>query len=191
MTTPAHHPAETPGRGLVPNTAEVDYRILKTVASYEQAQELVDRLSDGGFPVEKSRIVGTGIRSVEQITGRLTTGKAAGQGALSGLWFGLMIGLLFLILAPGAGWLTILLMALGFGAVWGAVFGALGHAATRGRRDFSSIQFMEAASYDVLVEASHIALAAQVADGQPMPGVVDGAAGGTEHSAEGGTGPAR
>lgn len=165
MTTPANNPVNR----LVPNTAEVDYRILKTVASYEQAQELVDRLSDGGFPVEKSRIVGTGLRSVEQITGRLTTGKAAGRGAISGLWFGLMIGLLFLILAPAAGWLTILLMTLGFGAVWGAIFGALGHAATRGRRDFSSVQVMEAESYDVLVEATHITLAVQVADGQPMP----------------------
>ncbi|MGM7667422.1 general stress protein [Microbacterium sp. A93] len=174
MTTPAHHPADTPGRGIVPNTADVDYRILQTVASYEQAQELVDRLSDGGFPVEKSRIVGTGLRSVEQITGRLTTGKAAGRGALGGLWFGLMIGILFLILAPGDLFL-ILLLALGFGAVWGAIFGALGHAATRGRRDFSSIQVMEAASYDVLVEATHITLAAQVADGQPMPGSDDGA----------------
>lgn len=170
MTTPANNPAG----GLVPNTAEVDYRILKTVASYEQAQELVDRLSDGGFPVEKTRIVGTGLRSVEQITGRLTTGKAAGRGALGGLWFGLMIGLLFLILAPASG-LMMILLALGFGAVWGAVFGALGHAATRGRRDFSSIQVMEAESYDVLVEASHITLAAQVADGQPMPeGTEDG-----------------
>ena len=171
MTTPANNPAG----GLVPNTAEVDYRILKTVASYDQAQELVDRLSDGGFPVEKTRIVGTGQRSVEQITGRMTTGKAAGRGALGGLWFGLMIGLLFLILAPASGWLTILLMALGFGAVWGAIFGALGHAATRGRRDFSSIQVMEAESYDVLVEATHITLAAQVADGQPMPEGTDDA----------------
>ncbi|GAA1675784.1 hypothetical protein GCM10010977_21910 [Citricoccus zhacaiensis] len=164
MSTPANNPASR----LVQNTAEVDYRILKSVAAYEQAQELVDRLSDGGFPVEKTRIVGTGLRSVEQVTGRMTTGKAAGQGALGGLWFGLMIGILFLILAPG-NFFLILLLALGFGAVWGAIFGALGHAATRGRRDFSSIQVMEAESYDVLVEASHISQAAQVANGQPMP----------------------
>lgn len=165
MSTPANNPASR----LVPNTTEVDYRILKTVTTYEQAQELVDRLSDGGFPVEKSRIVGTGLRSVEQVTGRMTTGKAAGQGALSGLWFGLMIGILFIILSPAAGWLMILLMTLGFGAVWGAIFGALGHAATRGRRDFSSVQVMEAESYDVLVEATHINQAAQVANGQSMP----------------------
>lgn len=164
MTTPAHNPASR----LVPNTTEVDYRILKTVTTYEQAQELVDRLSDGGFPVEKTRIVGTGLRSVEQITGRLTTGKAAGQGALGGLWFGLMIGILFLIFAPESGLLMILL-AVGFGAVWGAIFGAIGHAATRGKRDFSSVQVMEAESYDVLVEASHVAQAAQVVEGRPVP----------------------
>ncbi|VXB41253.1 general stress protein [Citricoccus sp. K5] len=164
MSTPANNPASR----LVQNTAQVDYRILKSVAAYEQAQELVDRLSDGGFPVEKTRIVGTGLRSVEQVTGRMTTGKAAGQGALGGMWFGLMIGILFLILAPG-NFFLILLLALGFGAVWGAIFGALGHAATRGRRDFSSVQVMEAESYDVLVEASHINQAAQVANGQPMP----------------------
>ncbi|MDI3331124.1 MAG: hypothetical protein QJR09_10395 [Micrococcus sp.] len=164
MTTPANNPASR----LVPNTTEVDYRILKTVTTYDQAQELVDRLSDGGFPVEKTRIVGTGLRSVEQITGRLTTGRAAGQGALAGLWFGLMIGILFWILAPASGLLMILL-ALGFGAVWGAIFGAIGHAATRGKRDFSSVQVMEAESYDVLVEATHVAQAARVAGGQPMP----------------------
>lgn len=164
MSTPANNPASR----LVPNTTEVDYRILKTVTTYEQAQELVDRLSDGGFPVERTRIVGTGLRSVEQITGRLTTGKAAGRGAIGGLWFGLMIGILFWILAPASGLLMILL-ALGFGAVWGAIFGAIGHAATRGKRDFSSVQVMEAESYDVLVEATHVAQAARVAAGEPMP----------------------
>lgn len=165
MTTPANNPSA----GMIPDTTQVDYRILQTVTTYGLAQEIVDRLSDGGFPVEKTRIVGTGLRSVEQVTGRMTTGKAAGRGALGGLWFGLMIGILFLILAPLANFLLILLLALGFGAIWGAIFGAIGHAATRGKRDFSSVQVMEAESYDVLVEATHVAQAARVIEGQPMP----------------------
>lgn len=163
MSMPAQNPRRNPAGGLVPNTTEIDYRVLRTVSTYGEAQELVDRLSDGGFPVERARIVGTGLRSVEQITGRLTTGRAAGQGALSGLWFGLMIGLLFLILFPGNAWFLSLLFPLGFGAVWGAAFGAIGHAATRCRRDFASVQVMEAASYDVLVEAEHVQEAARVA----------------------------
>ena len=56
---------------------------------YESAQRAVDRLSDDGFPVEKLDIVGSGLRLVERVTGRLTTWHAATAGALSGLWAGL------------------------------------------------------------------------------------------------------
>ena len=55
---------------------------------YETAQRAVDRLSDDGFPVEKLDIVGSGLQLVERVTGRLTTGRAASAGALSGLWAG-------------------------------------------------------------------------------------------------------
>lgn len=162
MTNPTNNPAHGAG-----SPVHVDYRILESVPAYVMAQEIVDRLSDNGFPVEKVRIVGNGLRSVEQITGRMTTGKAAGRGALAGMWFGLMIALLFLILAPGYGFLGILIWSLIFGAIWGAIFGAIGHAATGGRRDFSSVQGLEAASYDVLVEADHHHDAAQMLAGLP------------------------
>ena len=52
--------------------------------SYASAQRAVDRLSDDGFPVEKLDIVGSGLRTVERVTGRLTRGRATGAGALSG-----------------------------------------------------------------------------------------------------------
>lgn len=165
MTSPAQNPAAR----LIPHTTEVDYRVLQSVDTYPEAQALVDLLSDGGFPVEKVRIVGTGLRSVEQVIGRLTTGRAALQGALQGLWFGLMVGILLGIFsAPGA-WLWTLLIGAGIGAVWGAIFGALSHAATGGRRDFASLSTIEAASYDVLVEATHVAEAAQVVNGTQRP----------------------
>ena len=68
-----------------------------TVASfttYEEAQEAVDRLSDSGFPVENIDIIGSDLRTVERVTGRLTKRNAAAAGAASGAWFGLFIGLL-------------------------------------------------------------------------------------------------
>jgi Heat induced stress protein YflT domain len=40
--------------------------------SYEEAQDAVDRLSDEGFPVENLDIVGSGLHSVERVTGRPT-----------------------------------------------------------------------------------------------------------------------
>ena len=139
----------------VPPTSAADYRVLRTVSTYLEAQRLVDMLSDAEFPVEHVRVVGTGLRSVEQVTGRMTYGKAALYGLGSGAWVGLLIGLLLGIFTVG-GWLSVVLWGVALGAVWGLVLGLIGHAATGGRRDFRSIQGIEADSYDVLVEVEYI-----------------------------------
>ena len=141
--------------------SRVDYQVLRTVDNYEEAQSIVDSLSDAGFPVEKVRIVGTGLRTVEQILTRMTTAKAAGLGALSGVWFGLLIGLLFVIITPPVGWLWMMLIAIGMGALWGAIFGAIGHAVTGGKRDFASRSAIEADTYEIMVEATHVDQAAR------------------------------
>jgi hypothetical protein len=139
------------------------YRALGDYASYEQAQRVVDGLSDAGFPVMHVRIVGHGLRSVEQVAGRLTKGRAAGAGAASGAWFGLLVGLLLGLFAPGAAWLPLLLTAVVVSAVWGAVFGFLAHAATRGRRDFVSARALQADRYTVEVDSGYADEAARLA----------------------------
>src|SRR5262249_7592261 len=68
---------------------------------YESAQRAVDRLSDDGFPVEKLDIVGSGLRLVERVTGRLTNARAAGAGALSGMGGGLLFGILLGVFTSG------------------------------------------------------------------------------------------
>lgn len=128
---------------------------LREFGSYEEAQQLVDRLSDAGFPVEQVRIVGTGLRSVEQVTGRLTKGRAAAGGALTGAGFGLLIGLLFAVFVIGPFWVGVVLSSVIFGALWGAVIGFVAHWATRGRRDFSSVRGLEAESYAVQVDSGY------------------------------------
>src|SRR5436190_13166015 len=67
---------------------------LAVYDDYAAAQKAVDFLSDREFPVENCMIVGTELKSVERITGRLTTGKVAAGGALSGAWLGLFVGLI-------------------------------------------------------------------------------------------------
>jgi hypothetical protein len=124
-----------------------------TVASYDDyagAQAAVDRLSDDGFPVDELSIVGSDLRLVEKVTGRLTKAKAALSGAVSGAWFGLFVGLLLGLFTTGNGWLVMLVVGLGTGAAWGALFGFLAHAATRGRRDFSAIRMLAAQRYDLI-----------------------------------------
>ncbi|MEX5299666.1 general stress protein [Kocuria sp. CPCC 205292] len=149
----------------IPPTASGNYRILRSVPTYDAAQEIVDTLSDAGFPVEHVRVVGTGLRSVEQVTGRMTNGKAALYGMVSGAWLGLFVGLLLGLFAVGA-WLSVVLWGVALGAVWGLVLGLVGHAATGGRRDFRSIQGFEADAYDVLVDAEHVDDAAAHLAGQ-------------------------
>jgi hypothetical protein len=138
-----------------------DQRLLKSFSSYGEAQQLVDRMSDGGFPVEHVRIIGDDLQTVEQVTGRLTNAKAALAGAGSGAWFGLFVGLVVGLFAVGTYWLWILFFGLVIGAVWGAIFGFFAHWATRGRRDFSSVQTLQARRYDVYVDTSQAAEAAR------------------------------
>ena len=131
---------------------------IATTADYAEAQRVVDRLSDEGFPVEHTVIVGSELRLVEQVTGRLTVARAALSGAASGAAIGLFIGLLFGLFAffdPVSSALALGLWGLLFGAVLGAIVGAVGHAATRGRRDFSSVSGLAPTRYEVLVDAAH------------------------------------
>jgi hypothetical protein len=126
-----------------------DGRILGTYRDYAAAQRTVELLSDRGFPVAGVRIVGNDVRIVEQVTGRMTTWRAAGAGAASGMWFGALIGLIFGIATPY--FFAPLLWGLIFGALFGAIFGGIAHAALRGQRDFASVRGFTAAGYDVIV----------------------------------------
>jgi hypothetical protein len=136
-----------PGQGMATATIAV-----ATYADYPSAQRAVDYLSDNKFPVERTAIVGTDLRLVESVLGRLTTGRAALAGAASGAWFGLFIGLLFGIFS-NSNWLAVLLVCIVVGAIWGAIFGAIAHATTGGRRDFASRSSLQAGQYAVIADA--------------------------------------
>jgi hypothetical protein len=134
---------------------------VATYQDYASAQRAVDYLSDNQFPVERTSIVGTDLRLVENVLGRLTTARAALAGAASGAWFGLLFGLLLGIFSNSS-WLAVLLVAIVVGALWGAIFGAIAHAATGGRRDFTSRSSLQAGQYAVLVDAEHAEPARQL-----------------------------
>ncbi|GAB2809066.1 YflT domain-containing protein [Lentzea nigeriaca] len=135
--------------------------LLASFSDYVEAQRLVDRMSDDGFPVESVRIVGEGVRTVEQVTGRMTRGRAAAMGAASGAWFGVLVGLLFGLFTAGAAWMWLLLVSLAIGAFWGGVFGFVAHWSTRGQRDFSSVMTLQAQRYEVHVDKEQAARAAR------------------------------
>jgi hypothetical protein len=126
---------------------------LAVYDSYEQARHAVDYLSDNEFPVQNVAIVGTDLKSVERVTGRLTRAKVAVAGAISGLWLGLLVGIAFALFSKDAALGVVIatpLLGAGFGLGWSQ----LGFAAANrgGRRSFSSMSRVVAASYEVVVE---------------------------------------
>ncbi|HET9658025.1 MAG TPA: general stress protein, partial [Kineosporiaceae bacterium] len=139
LTGPAASRVPTPPRG-------------ETIARYEtylEAQRAVDYLSDQQFPVQFVTIVGTGLRMVERVTGRLTYPRVAGASALSGLYFGFFVGLALSLFGGGGTDLSILAVAF-VGAGFGMLFGIISYGMTRGRRDFTSTSQIVASEYEVL-----------------------------------------
>ena len=135
---------------------------LAVYDKYEDAQKAVDFLSDHEFPVQNCMIVGTELKQVERITGRLTNGRVAALGALSGVWLGLFVGVIFSLFGKDSQMLGMILSTALLGAAFGAAWALAGFVATRGQRDFSSVSAVIATRYEVLVEHKHLAAAQEL-----------------------------
>ncbi|QDB80103.1 hypothetical protein FHE66_08460 [Georgenia sp. 311] len=143
-------------RGGVPTTPTLPTGVqIASFDTYLEAQRAVDLLSDKEFEVQRTTIVGTDLRMVERITGRLSYPRVALAGAMSGAWFGLFVGLLFGLMSDGP-ILVMLLPALVIGAAFGMLFGLVSYAFTGGKRDFTSSSQVVAGRYALLCEQSRV-----------------------------------
>jgi Heat induced stress protein YflT domain len=130
-----------------------DSRSRVTIASYSSygaAERAVDWLSDQGYAVEHVAIVGKGLRSVEQVTSRMSGGRAAligaGEGALLGMLFALLFGLFF----SGPDFGGLLLYSVVVGGLFGCTVGLFTYAlGSDGQRDFVSDTSIEADHYEI------------------------------------------
>ncbi|MGH8959844.1 MAG: general stress protein [Jatrophihabitantaceae bacterium] len=147
----------------------LDYpRSLGVYDGYAQAQRAVDYLADNEFPVQNVAIVGTELKTVERVTGRLTRAKVAAAGALSGLWIGLFVGIAFALFSKSGG-VGFLITTPLLGALFMLLWSQLGFsAATRGgARDFASVSQVIATKYEVLVEHTVAERAREILAGMP------------------------
>lgn len=144
--------------------AEVTKRpVLASFDDYAGAQKAVDTLSDNGFPVQNTAIVGVNVRIVESVLGRLSWGRAALSGLATGAWFGVLIGLFVGLFSSGSNSIWPLVgLGLLYGAAFGIVYGLISYAFTGGKRDFVSRQALVAERYDVLCEQSVLGEARKV-----------------------------
>jgi hypothetical protein len=126
-------------------------QVVATYDTYVEAQRAVDFLSDEQFPVQHVSIVGSDLKMVENVLGRLTRGRAAAAGAASGAWFGLFVGVLLSIFADsGTNAFALVISALVYGAVFGAIFGFVGHTLSGGKRDFTSRNKIVSSRYEIV-----------------------------------------
>lgn len=147
---------------------------LGTYDAYPEAQQAVDFLADREFPVQDVMIVGTDLKQIERVTGRLTTGRVLLGGALSGVWIGVFVGLVFAVFEGGEQFLVRMLSTMIIGAFFGLVWGWLGYKATGGQRDFTSVSQVVATRYEVLVEHRHVRQARELlAEHDPMRAAVE------------------
>ncbi|MEO6827009.1 MAG: general stress protein [Microbacteriaceae bacterium] len=149
-------------RGMFPSLPRGE--VVATFETYLDAQQAVDVLARADFPVSKLSIVGSDLKSVERVTGKLTWGRVALAGAASGAWLGLFFGLLLVIFAPATN-LGFVMAALLIGAGFGMLFGIVSYAINRRRRDFTSVMQVIATSYQVLVDPDLVNRARNLLDG--------------------------
>nr|WP_228512157.1 general stress protein [Clavibacter sp. VKM Ac-2872] len=124
---------------------------VATYETYDEAQKAVVMLAEADFPVTQVSIVGNELTSVERVTGKLTSARAAIAGAASGAWLGLFLGLVTFLFSPVPN-ISFVVGAVIIGVGFGAIYGIVSYSVTRRRRDFTSVMQVTATSYSVVVE---------------------------------------
>ncbi|HEY9477744.1 MAG TPA: general stress protein [Microbacteriaceae bacterium] len=141
--------------------------ILGTYDTYGDAQAVVDRLAKAEFPVKQVSIVGSDLKSVERVTGKLTYGRAAAAGAASGAWIGLFLGLIMFMFSSTPNTIVYVGAAAIIGAGFGMFFQIVLYALGRRRRDFTSVHQVIAGKYEIIVDQSLTAQAQELLS-QPL-----------------------
>jgi hypothetical protein len=141
--------------------------VLGSYETYAEAQAIVDRLAKADFTVADLSIIGNDLKTVERVTRKLSWNRAALEGALSGAWFGLFIGLLLTFFTEPINW-SLFIAALLIGAVAGMFFRLISYGIARRSRDFDSQTQVLASNYQVLVAGEHLAKAQDVLS-RPAP----------------------
>jgi hypothetical protein len=138
--------------------------IGETIASfptYEGAQKAVSALISSDVPARDIAIVGSGLRSVERVTGKLGYATAARQGAINGLLLGLFFSAIF-VLGNSAVPVSVFIGVLFIGVALGMLMSIAAYAIVRRRRDFASVMQVVADHYDVTVLPTSIHRAREI-----------------------------
>ena len=132
--------------------------------NYQDAVSYVERIIMGDFPVSSIAIVGSNLSSVERIRAKISYGKIALNGAMMGVWLGLLAFIIFGTV-PGATPedpaqpLFNLGSAILVGAGLGMLFQVIRFSLSKTKRGFASTSQIVATKYEVLVPSELVSQA--------------------------------
>lgn len=165
MSTPNRAPSQL---SIAPEMPRGE--VVGRYRTYAEAQKAVDYMSDEHFPVAMVSIIGSDLKSVEQVTGRLSYPRVALQGALNGIFFGAFLGLI-LTMFGGPEMAASIVPTMLLGGAFFMLMATITYAMSRGKRDFTSTSRIVAGSYEVLAAPEVAGQARQVLGGmQGGPG---------------------
>lgn len=147
--------------GRFPQGRDVTGTTVASFPSYEGAQRAVSRLISADVPARDIAIVGTGLRSVERVTGRLGYAAAARSGAINGILLGMLFSAVLVIGSPSVP-IQAFVGVIFVGIALGMLLSIVAYSLVRRRRDFASVTQVVADHYEVTVSGASVQRARQV-----------------------------
>ncbi len=131
--------------------------MLAQFKNYREAVKAVEQLVENGFPPSLISIIGSDLKTVETLKGKLGYGRVALSGAVTGSWIGLFFGLVFGATSSAEQVVvTNLTAGIVIGAGIGMFFNVIRFSLARNKRTFISGQAVVAKKYDVVVPVGQL-----------------------------------
>lgn len=163
-----NNPQKASRRGIPPVIPQGE--VIADFTNHADASNYVDLLVKNDFPANAIAIIGSDLRTVERLRGKLTYARVALGGAATGAWIGLLYGLLFGAqpTAATAEAATVaeagsIMSAVVIGAGIGMLVNVLRFSFARNKRQYLSASSVVANRYDVIVPANLIDQAREAA----------------------------
>jgi hypothetical protein len=134
--------------------------VIADFLNYEDAVAYVEKLVAGDFPAGLIAIVGSDLRSVERVRGKMSYARVAINGAITGSWLGLLYGLFFggsVDTSSAQGFATSGFgSAIFIGAGLGMLFQVIRFSISKNKRGFLSQSSIVAKKYQVQVPGNMV-----------------------------------
>lgn len=131
--------------------------VLAQYTNYREAVRAVEQLVENGFPASMISIIGSDLKTVETLKGKLGYGRVALSGAVTGSWVGLFFGLVFgATSSTEQVVVTNLTAGIVIGAGIGMLLNVIRFSMAKNKRSFISAQAVVAKKYDVVVPVGQL-----------------------------------